>query len=111
MSKSDYSFEEEFYESHDISIFITDTEEEVSSNDLNSESDSEENNNEQNNNELVNIKIKAFNSFGNKNIYLYCVNLEFRNEKQSFKIEINSDGENIVFDNKYCMTKEQPLFI
>jgi len=42
MSKSDYSFEEEFYESHDISIFITDTEEEVSSNDLNSESDSEE---------------------------------------------------------------------
>jgi len=71
----------------------------------------EQNNNEQNNNELVNIKIKAFNSFGNKNIYLYCVNLEFRNEKQSFKIEINSDGENIVFDNKYCMTKEQPLFI
>ncbi|KAL6626002.1 hypothetical protein LY90DRAFT_514039 [Neocallimastix californiae] len=36
---------------------------------------------EQDNNEQDNIKNNAFNSLGNKNIYLYCANLEFNKEK------------------------------
>jgi len=62
-------------------------------------------------NEKDKIKNKAFNSFGNKNIYLYCANLKLTKGKQSFKIEINCDGKIFVFDNKYCITKEQPIFI